>query len=70
MQCGCKARENNDSHIPFSPLDLGNIGTIETNFERKLFLRLIQDFSRSSHVCSDYRYDCRFIHHKDKSKDL
>jgi hypothetical protein len=70
MQCDRKARENNDGHIPFSPLDLGNIGTIETSFESELFLRQIQDFSRSPHVRGDYPYDCRFIHHEDKSKDL
>jgi hypothetical protein len=63
-QCGCQARENNDGHIPLSPLDLGNIGTIKTSLESKLLLRQIQGFSRSSHVCGDYPYDCRFIHHK------
>jgi hypothetical protein len=70
MQRGRQARENDDGHISLSPLDLRNIGTIETSLESKLLLREIQGLSRSSHVRGDYPYDCRFIHHRDKSKDL
>jgi hypothetical protein len=38
MQGGSQASENNDGNVPLSPLDLRNVGSIDTCLKRKLFL--------------------------------